>query len=117
MHTPGGQLMQSGRDFPDRASEPVHRNDHQLVAFSEPPDAFHPTRSVTTGAPGSCVGEHPIRNDPRSRDGILLLVDGLLSGGDAKVGGNAHGVYNSKSPTIHPVSDTGEPGSSCDTGK
>jgi hypothetical protein len=106
MHTPGGQLMQSGRDFPDRASEPVHRNDYKVVAFAEPADAFGPARSVTTGAPGSCVGEHPIRVDPCSRNGILLLVDGLLPGRHAKIGGDAHCVYNSKSPTIHPVSDS-----------
>jgi hypothetical protein len=39
----------------------------------------------------------------------------LLPGGDAKVSGNAHGVYNGKSPIINPVSDPGELGFPCDT--
>jgi hypothetical protein len=41
----------------------------------------------------------------------------LLSGGDAKVGGNAHAVYNRESTTIHSVSDPGELGFPCDTEK
>jgi hypothetical protein len=88
-----------------------------MVAFTEPADAFGPARSVTTGASRCGVGEDTIRNDPCSRNGILLLVGGLLSGGDAKVGSNAHGVYNDKSPTINPVSDPGELGFPCDTEK
>jgi len=107
--------MQCSGHLPNGSSEPVYGDDDELVAFSEPAHAFRPARSVTTGASGRGVGEHPIRNDPCSRNSILLLVDGLLSGGDAKIGGNAHAVYNGESPTIHPVSDPGEIGFSCDT--
>ena len=64
----------------------IYCDDDELVAFTEPADALRPTWTVTSGAPGSYVSEHPIRNDPCSRNGILLLVDGLLSGRDAKVG-------------------------------
>jgi hypothetical protein len=88
-----------------------------LVALTEPADAFGPARSVTTGTPGSCVGEHPIRDNPRSRNSILLLIDGLLSGGDPEIGGDAHRVCNKKSPIFIPVSDPGGLGISCGTEK
>ncbi len=82
--------MQSGGNFPNRSSKPVYGDDHEMVTFPEPAHAFRPAWSVTTGTPGSCVGEHPIRNDPCSRNSILLLVDGLLSGGDPEIGSYAH---------------------------
>jgi hypothetical protein len=105
--TASGQFMQSSGDFPDGSSESIYCDDDELVAFAEPADAFGPARSITTGAPGCGIGEDPIRNDSCSRNGILLLVDGLLSGGDPEIGGNAHPVCNKKSPIINPVSDPG----------
>ena len=117
MHTASGQVIQSSSDFPYRAAQPVYRYDDELVAFTEPADAFGPPRSITTGTPGGCVGEHPIRDNPCSRNSILLLIDGLLSGGDPEIGGDAHLVGNEKSPIFIPVSDLGEFGLCCDTGK
>ena len=117
MDTASGQFMQSSGDFPDGSSESIYCDDDELVAFAEPADAFGPARSITTGAPGCGIGEDPIRNDSCSRNGIMLLVDGLLSGGDPEIGGNAHPVCNEKSPIINPVSDPGQFGLSCDTDK
>jgi hypothetical protein len=88
--TASGQLMQSGGDFPNGASEPVHGDNHELVTFTKPAHAFHPARSIATGAPGRGVGEYPIGNDARGRDDIVLLIDTLLSGGDPEVGGSTH---------------------------
>jgi hypothetical protein len=109
--------MKSGSNFPNGSSESVYGDDDEVVAFSEPADAFRPPGSVATGASGSCVGENPVRNDACSRNSIVLLVDGLLSGGDAKIGGDTHLACNKKSPTINPVSDPGVLGMSCGTGK
>jgi hypothetical protein len=117
MDTASGQLVQCGGDFPNGSSEPIYRDDYEVVSLAEPAHAFRPGRSVATGAPGCGVGEDPIRNDSCSRNGILLLVDGLLSGGDPEIGGNAHPVCNKKSPIINPVSDPGEFGLCCDTKK
>ena len=60
MYTASGQLMQSSGDFPDGSPEPVYGGDDQVVALTKPADALGPARSVTTGAPGSGVGEDPI---------------------------------------------------------
>jgi hypothetical protein len=117
MYAASGQFMQSGGDFPDGSSESVYGSDDQVVALPKPANAFGPTRSVTTGAPRGGVGEYPVGDNSCSRNCILLLVDGLLSGGDAKVGSNAQGIYNGKSPIINPVSDPGKIGFSCDTEK
>ena len=117
MDSPSGQLMQRRGDFPHGSPEPVDSGDDQVVALPKPAHALCPARPIAAGTPGSCVGEHPIRNDPCSRNSILLLIDGLLSGGDPKIGSDAHQPYNKKSPIFNPVSDTGELGSSCDTGK
>ena len=117
MDAASGQFMQSSSDFPNRSSESIHCDDDELVAFTEPADAFGPARSITTGTPGGCVGEHPIRDNPCSRNSILLLIDGLLSSGDPEIGGDAHRVCNKKSPIFIPVSDPGELGLHCDTEK
>ena len=117
MHTASGQFMQSSGDFPDGSSEPIYCDDDELVAFTEPADAFGPARSITTGTPGSGVGEHPIRDNPCSRNSILLLIDGLLSGRDPEIGGDTHRLCNRKSRIFIPVSDRGEFGLCCDTGK
>ena len=77
--------------LPNGSSEPVYGDDDELVAFSEPAHAFRPARSVTTGASGRGVGEHPVGHDARSRDGVVLLLDGLLPGGHSEVNGGAHG--------------------------
>ncbi len=61
MYTASGQFMQDNGDFPDGSTEPIYSGDDELVAFTEPADAFGPPGSVTTGTPGSCVGEHPVR--------------------------------------------------------
>ncbi len=117
MHTASGQFMQGGGDLADGSSESIDGSDDELVTFAEPADAFGPPRSITTGTPGSCVGEDPIRDNPCSRNSILLLIDGLLSSGDPKVGSDTHHHFNKKSAIFIPVSDPGELGISCGTGK
>jgi hypothetical protein len=80
----------SSGDFPNGASEPVHGDNHELVAFTKPAHAFHPARSVATCASGRGVAEDPVGGDASRRDGVVLLVDGLLPGGDPEVSGGAH---------------------------
>jgi len=63
------------------------------------------------------VTARPVGGDAGSRDGVVLLVEGLLAGGHPEVRGGAHGHRNHRGPTIHPVSDTGEVGLGCDTTK
>jgi len=53
----------------------------------------------------------------RRRDGVVLLVDGLLPGRHPEVRGDAHGHMNHCGPTVHPVSDPGKVGLACDTRK
>lgn len=90
MYTASGQFIQSSGDLPDGSSESIYRYDDEVVTFAEPADAFGPGWSVTTGTPGSRVGEHPVRDDPCSRNSIPLLIDGLLSSRHAKIHGDAH---------------------------
>jgi hypothetical protein len=45
---------------------------------------------ILPGASRRGVGEHPIGNDPGSRDDVMLLIDGLLTGGDPEIYGGAH---------------------------
>jgi hypothetical protein len=115
--TASSQLVQSSSDFPNGSSESIYCDHNELVAFAEPADAFGPAWSGTPGSPGSRVGEYSIGDNPRCHNSILLLIDGLLSGGDPKIGSDAHRSYNKKSPIFNPVSDTGELGISCGTGK
>jgi len=117
MDTASGQFVQSSSDFPYRAAQSVYRYDDELVAFTEPADAFGPPRSITTSTPGSGIGEHAVRDNPCSRNSILLLIDGLLSSRDPEIGGDTHRVCNKKSPIFIPVSDSGVLGISCGTGK
>jgi hypothetical protein len=72
--------MQCSGDFPDGASEPVYGDDHKMIAFTEPAHALRPARSVATGASGGRVGEDSVGCDASSRNGVVLLVDTLLSG-------------------------------------
>ena len=109
--------MQSSGDFPDGSSESIYCDDHELVALAEPADAFGPARSITTGTPGSCVGEHPIRCNASVGDSVVLLIHGLLPSGNPKVSSNTHAECNDSGPTNIPVSDHGEIGFPCDTGK
>ena len=85
--------MQCGGDFPHGASEPVYGHHHQVIAMTEPAHALRPTRSVAPGASGGGVGEDSVGCDARRRTGVVLLVDGLLSGGHPKVRGGAHWSY------------------------
>ncbi len=73
--------MECSGDFPNGPSEPVDSDDHEVVAFTKPTHAFCPARSVATGASGGGVGENPVGCDACGCDGVVLLVDGLLSGG------------------------------------
>lgn len=73
--------MQSCGDFPNGSSEPVDGDDHKVVTFAEPAHAFRPAGSVATGASGRGVGEDPVGGDAGRRDGVVLLIDGLLPGG------------------------------------
>jgi hypothetical protein len=109
--------MPCGGDFRHGASEPVYGDHHEVIAITEPAHALRPTRSVATGASGGGVGEDPVGCDARRRNRVVLLVDGLLSGGHPEVRGGAHGHMNHCGPTIHPMSDTGKVGLACDTRK
>jgi hypothetical protein len=40
---------------------------------------------------GRGVREDPVGGDASRRDGVVLLIDGLLSGGHPEVRGGAHG--------------------------
>src|SRR5712672_2188385 len=90
MNTASGQLMKGSRDFADGASEPVYGDDDELIAFAEVTHALRPAGSVATGATGRGVGEDPVGGDARRRDGIVLLIDGLLPGGHPEVRGGGH---------------------------
>ena len=46
--------------------------------------------SVATGATGGGVGEDPVWGDASRRDGVVLLIDGLLPGGHPEVRGGGH---------------------------
>jgi len=83
--------MQCGGDFPHGASEPVYGDHHEVIAITEPAHALRPARSVAPGASGGGVGEDAVGCDARRRNGVVLLVDGLLSGGHPEVRGGAHG--------------------------
>jgi hypothetical protein len=109
--------MQGRGDFAHGASESVHGDDDKLITVTEPAHALRPTRSVAPGASGGGVGKHAVGCDARRRNGVVLLVDGLLSGGHPQVSGGAHIRINHRGPTILPVSDLGKVGITCDTGK
>jgi hypothetical protein len=102
-----GQLMQCVRDFPQGASQPVYRDHHEVIAFTEPAHARRPTRSVATGASGSGIGEDSVGCNARRRNGVVLLVDGLLSGGHPEVRGDAHShmqpLRSDKSSGVRPT--------------
>src|SRR5277367_3904655 len=100
MYTASGQLMQRCGDFPHRPSEPVDSGDNQVVAFTEPAHALGPTRTVTTGAPGSGVGEHAVGTDARGCDDIVLLIDRLLPGRHTEIDGKTHRLTQQLCPTI-----------------
>ena len=80
MYTASAQLIQRCRDLPNGSSESIHSSDDQVVALTEPADAFGPTWSVTPGPSGSRVSEYPIGYDASGGDHILLLIDRLLRG-------------------------------------
>jgi hypothetical protein len=84
--------MQSGGDLANGSSEPVDGDDNELVALPKPAHALGPARPIATGAPGRGVDEDAVRDDPCSRNSILLLIDGLLPGGNPKVRSNTHCV-------------------------
>src|SRR6516225_9161449 len=90
MNTASGELMKCSRDFPHGPSEPVYGNNHEVIAFTEPAHALSPARSVATGASGRGVGEDAIGCDARRGNGVVLLIDGLLTGGHPEVRGGAH---------------------------
>ena len=85
-----GQLMESRGDFADGASEPVYGDDHEVIAFAEVTHALRPAGSVATSATGRGVGEDPVGGDASRRDGVVLLIDGLLPGGHPEVRGGGH---------------------------
>ena len=70
--------MEGTGDFPDGPSKPVYGDDHEVIAFTEPAHALRPAGSVATSATGRGVGEDPVGGDPSRRDGVVLLIDGLL---------------------------------------
>jgi hypothetical protein len=84
--------MESRGDFADGASEPVYGDDHEVIPFSEVTHALSPGGSVAASATGRGVGENSVGSDARRRDGVVLLIDGLLPGGYPEVcgGGHAH---------------------------
>ena len=92
MDATAGQLMESRGDYADGASGPVYGGGHEVSPFAEVTHALRPTGSVTARATGRGVGEHTVGDDARRRDGVVLLIDGLLPGGHPEVfgGGHAH---------------------------
>ncbi len=82
--------MEGTGDFPDGPSKPVYGDDHEVIAFTEPAHALRPAGSVATSATGRGVGEHPVGGDPSRRDGVVLLIDGLLPGGPLAALGVCH---------------------------
>jgi len=85
-----GQLLESRGDFADGASEPVYGDDHEVIALAEVTHVLRPARSVVTSATGRGVGEDPVGGDASRRDGVVLLIDGLLPGGHPEVRGGGH---------------------------
>jgi hypothetical protein len=108
--TASGQLVQCGGDFANGSSEAVYGDHHEVIAITEPAHALRPARSAATGASGGSVGEEPVGCDACGCNGVVLLVDGLLSGRHPEVRSDTHGHMNHGGPTIHPVSDPGEVG-------
>ena len=82
--------MESRGDFADGASEPVYGDDHEVIAFAEVTHALRPAGSVATSPNGCGVGEDPVGGDASRRDGVVLLIDGLLPGGHPEVRGGGH---------------------------
>ena len=84
--------MEGGGHFADGASEPVDGDDHKDIAFAQVTHALRPAGPVATGATRRGVGEDPVGSDARRRDGVVLLIDGLLPGRHPEVcgGGHAH---------------------------
>ncbi len=92
--------MEGTGDFPDGPSKPVYGDDHEVIAFTEPAHALRPAGSVATSATGRGVGEHPVGGDPSRRDGVVLLIDGLVPGGHPEVRGGGHTAMNHRGPTF-----------------
>ena len=86
-----GQLIENSGDFADGTAEPIHGDDHKVVAFAEVTYALRPTGSVVTGATGRGVGEDPVGGDASfCRASWRWPGDRLLPGGHPEVRGRGH---------------------------
>jgi hypothetical protein len=58
-----GQLVEGGGDFADRASEPVHRDDHEVIAFAEV--------TLHSVQPGRLLPARPDAVSGKTRSGVM----------------------------------------------